>query len=133
MIDYIVELTNKEGVLVIHLFTPDDDKEGRIKEIEVTFQQLTKRKPTIEIGAYFCEQYLQSIDSLPDNNIIDASDCFSYLNDKNGVLTIDQEAIEGFERKTVYVTVPTDYFDMKSNIYMYCIKNLISIKILKRR
>ena len=42
MIDYIVELANKEGVLVIHLLTPDDKKEVRIKEIEVEFQQLTK-------------------------------------------------------------------------------------------
>ena len=133
MIDYIVELANKEGVLVIHLFTPDDKKEVRIKEIEVTFQQLTKWNPAVKIGAYFCEQYLQSIESSPDISIVDASDCLSYLNDKNGVVILDEEAIEDFERKTVYVTVPTDYFGMKSNIYMRCITNLISIKILKRK
>lgn len=133
MIDYIVELANKEGVLVIHLFTPDDKKEVRIKEIEVTFQQLTKWNPAVKIRAYFCEQYLQSIESWPDISIVDASDCLSYLNDKNGVVILDEEAVEDFERKTVYVTVPTDYFDMKSNIYMRCITNLISIKILKRK
>lgn len=135
---HIAEMTNTESVLIVYLLNNDDepgddehvDEENRIKKIRnmkqigAIFQQLRKLKPSIEIGAYFCGEYLQLIDSSPDINIIDASDCLSYVKDKNGVLIADEEAVEGFEWKTVYVTVPAGYFGMTSNIYMRCISNL---------
>ena len=96
----------------------------KMRQIGAISQRLRKLKPSIEIGAYFCGEYLRSIDSSPDINIIDASDCLSYIKDKNGVLIVDEEAVEGFEWKTVYVTVPAGYFGMTSNIYMRCISNL---------
>ena len=135
---HIVEMTNTESVLIVYLLNDDDehdddedvDEEKKIKKIKnmrqigAIFQRLRKLKPSIKIGAYFCGEYLQSIDSSPDINIIDTSDCLLYLKDKNGVLIVDEEAIEGFEWKTVYVTVPAVYFGMTSNIYMRCISNL---------
>ena len=135
---HIVEMTKTESVLIVYLLNHDDepgddedvDEENRMKKITkmrqigAISQRLRKLKPSIEIGAYFLGEYLRSIDSSPDINIIDASDCLSYIKDKNGVLIVDEEAVEGFEWKTVYVTVPAGYFGMTSNIYMRCISNL---------